>query len=89
MKTDRFTTLYRGVLAPPTGRAAPHIDIDWLLDSDGARREPLAKVADRGLTISALTCSGNPLHPGPAAASTTRSRAGRSVSPRSSASTEW
>ncbi|MDO0909438.1 sugar phosphate isomerase/epimerase [Streptomyces sp. DT2A-34] len=44
---------------------APHIDIDRLLDSDGARRELLAKVADRGLTISALTCSGNPLHPGP------------------------
>jgi predicted homoserine dehydrogenase-like protein len=39
---------------------APHIDIDRLLDSDGARRELLAKLADRGLTISALTCSGNP-----------------------------
>ncbi|MFJ9565134.1 sugar phosphate isomerase/epimerase family protein [Streptomyces fuscichromogenes] len=44
---------------------APHVDIDRLLDSESARRELLARVADRGLAISALTCSGNPLHPGP------------------------
>jgi sugar phosphate isomerase/epimerase len=44
---------------------APHVDIDQLLDSERARRELLAKITDRGLAISALTCSGNPLHPGP------------------------
>lgn len=51
----------------PTGAwsTAPHVDLDRLLDSDAARRELLAQVADRGLAISALTCSGNPLHPGP------------------------
>ncbi|MEU9288656.1 sugar phosphate isomerase/epimerase [Streptomyces sp. NPDC048275] len=44
---------------------APHVDVDRLLGSESARRDLLAKVADRGLAISALTCSGNPLHPGP------------------------
>jgi len=44
--------------------SAPHIELDRMLASDAARREFLAKVADRGLTISALNCSGNPLYPG-------------------------
>jgi sugar phosphate isomerase/epimerase len=43
---------------------APHIQLDRMLESDDARREFLAKVADHGLSISALNCSGNPLFPG-------------------------
>jgi sugar phosphate isomerase/epimerase len=36
-----------------------------MLASEPARREFEAKVRDHGLAISALNCSGNPLHPGP------------------------
>lgn len=43
---------------------APHLDLDRLLDSAAARHEFLAKVADHGMSISALNCSGNPLFPG-------------------------
>jgi sugar phosphate isomerase/epimerase len=45
--------------------SAPHLDIDRLLESETARRELLAQLADRDIVISALNCSGNPLHPGP------------------------
>jgi sugar phosphate isomerase/epimerase len=44
--------------------SAPHIQLDRLLESEGARREFLARIAGHGLAISALNCSGNPLHPG-------------------------
>jgi sugar phosphate isomerase/epimerase len=44
--------------------SAPHLDLDGLLASAGARRTLLRKLADHGLEISALNCSGNPLHPG-------------------------
>jgi sugar phosphate isomerase/epimerase len=49
----------------PTGAwsQAPHVDLDRLLESDAARRELLARVGDRGLAISALTCNGNQLDP--------------------------
>jgi sugar phosphate isomerase/epimerase len=49
----------------PTGAwsAAPHVDLDLLLESESARRELLARVGDRGLRISALTCNGNQLDP--------------------------
>jgi len=47
---------------------APHLNLDALLDSEAARREFLARVRDHGLAISALNCSGNPLHPGEAGA---------------------
>ena len=54
----------------PTGAwsGAPHVDLGRLLESEGARRELRARVADRGLAISALTCNGNQLDPvsGPA-----------------------
>ncbi|MCR4282119.1 MAG: sugar phosphate isomerase/epimerase [Bauldia sp.] len=43
---------------------APHIDIDALLRSKKARDAFTGRVAERGLTISALTCNGNSLHPG-------------------------
>lgn len=45
--------------------AAPHLPLDALLASDRARRDFLARLRERGLAISALNCSGNPLHPGP------------------------
>ncbi|MBZ9862605.1 sugar phosphate isomerase/epimerase family protein [Mesorhizobium sp. CA12] len=45
--------------------SAPHIDLAAMLDSKTTRTEFVAKVRDHGLTIAALNCSGNPLHPGP------------------------
>ncbi|MDX8444695.1 sugar phosphate isomerase/epimerase family protein [Mesorhizobium captivum] len=45
--------------------SAPHIDLAAMLDSASMRTEFAAKVRDHGLTIAALNCSGNPLHPGP------------------------
>ena len=44
--------------------SAPHIDLARMLESEEARREFTAKVKDHGLSIAALNCSGNPLHPG-------------------------
>jgi sugar phosphate isomerase/epimerase len=44
--------------------SAPHVNLDEMLESESARKTFLAKVKDHGLTISALNCSGNPLHPG-------------------------
>jgi sugar phosphate isomerase/epimerase len=43
---------------------APHLNLDALLESESARRAFLAKLADHGMAISALNCSGNPLFPG-------------------------
>src|SRR5271170_3045995 len=43
---------------------APHLALDALLDSGSSRRNFLAAIADHGMTISALNCSGNPLFPG-------------------------
>lgn len=45
--------------------AAPHINLDEMLESESARREFQAKLADHGLQLSALNCSGNQLDPGP------------------------
>jgi sugar phosphate isomerase/epimerase len=44
--------------------AAPHLRLDALIESETARRDFLARIRDYGLAISALNCSGNPLHPG-------------------------
>ena len=44
--------------------AAPHIDIDTLLRSRRARDTFTATIRKRNLTVSALTCNGNSLHPG-------------------------
>ena len=46
--------------------AAPHLTLDPLLESAPARRDFKARLADHGIEISALNCSGNPLHPGEA-----------------------
>lgn len=40
-----------------------HIDPDALLDSRDKRDELMGKITSRGLSISALNCSGNPLDP--------------------------
>ncbi len=42
---------------------AAHIDVDRLLASKAQARAYRQKIADAGLTISALSCHGNPLHP--------------------------
>jgi sugar phosphate isomerase/epimerase len=44
--------------------SAPHLKLDALLSSAAARNDFLAQLAAHGLSISALNCSGNPLHPG-------------------------
>lgn len=44
--------------------SAPHLDLDGLLGSAAARDAFMGRIADHGLSISALNCSGNPLHPG-------------------------
>jgi sugar phosphate isomerase/epimerase len=43
---------------------APHLDIDALLASSAQRKALLEKFEERGLSLTALNCSGNPLHPG-------------------------
>jgi sugar phosphate isomerase/epimerase len=43
---------------------APHLPLDQLLGSAPARQEFIAKLRERAIEISALNCSGNPLHPG-------------------------
>lgn len=40
-----------------------HLDIDKLLTNTEARKEYLAKLADKGLSISALSCHNNPISP--------------------------
>ena len=42
---------------------AAHIDVDDLLSSKAKAKAYRRKIADAGLTISALSCHGNPLHP--------------------------
>jgi len=44
--------------------SAPHLDLDKLLASQPARDVFMARLTEYGLGISALNCSGNPLHPG-------------------------
>jgi sugar phosphate isomerase/epimerase len=43
---------------------APHLQLDRLLEDPSARRDFRARLADHDIEISALNCSGNPLHPG-------------------------
>jgi sugar phosphate isomerase/epimerase len=44
--------------------SAPHMRLDELLESAASRNDFLAQLTAHGLSISALNCSGNPLHPG-------------------------
>ncbi len=43
---------------------APHLKLDRMLGSESARREFMARLRDHGIALSALNCSGNPVHPG-------------------------
>lgn len=47
---------------------APHLRLDDLLASEAARKDFLDALNRRGLSIAALNCSGNQLHPGPSGA---------------------
>ncbi|GMA21617.1 sugar phosphate isomerase/epimerase [Arsenicicoccus piscis] len=42
---------------------APHLPVDSLLASEAARADYLALYEDRGMTLTALNCNGNPLSP--------------------------
>lgn len=44
--------------------SAPHVQLDTLLDDPEQRQRFLGSLQERGLTISALNCSGNQLAPG-------------------------
>ncbi len=44
--------------------SAPHLNLDRMLESESERRNFKAKLAAHGIAISALNCSGNPVHPG-------------------------
>lgn len=43
---------------------APHLSLDTMLSSVSERDRFIGKLSGHGLAISALNCSGNPLHPG-------------------------
>lgn len=42
---------------------SPHLKVDKLLESKAERAKLQKAISDRGLTLSALSCHGNPLHP--------------------------
>jgi sugar phosphate isomerase/epimerase len=44
---------------------APHLPIDEIRESPDAREEYLGTFAEAGMTLTALNCNGNPLHPDP------------------------
>jgi len=44
--------------------SAPHLKLDRMLESDSERRDFGLRLSAHGIGISALNCSGNPLHPG-------------------------
>lgn len=48
---------------------APHCDLDALLAGESARREFLEAISFHNLTLAALNCSGNPIHPNSGVAS--------------------
>ncbi len=56
-----------GVSAVEIGAGAypgsPHLDVPLLLESETERRRVLDAIESRGLTLSALSVHGNPLHP--------------------------
>ncbi len=56
-----------GIQAVEIGAGAypgsPHLDVDKLLESPAERDALMKKIFDRGLTLTALSVHGNPLHP--------------------------
>ena len=57
-----ITTLELGTGGWPGGR---HLNLETLLSSKPAAADFRAKLRDAGLTISALSCHNNPVHPNP------------------------
>jgi sugar phosphate isomerase/epimerase len=45
--------------------ATPHLPVEDILESESARAGYLASFAEYGITLTALNCNGNPLHPDP------------------------
>src|SRR5258707_12534553 len=43
--------------------SAPHLKLDAMLESETARKDFIGRARDYGIEITALNCSGNPLHP--------------------------
>jgi sugar phosphate isomerase/epimerase len=62
---DIVSSLGLGAIELGTGNypGAPHVPVDTLLENVKERTEFLAKILGAGLSISALSCHGNPLHP--------------------------
>lgn len=62
---DFASTTHLDTVEIATGNwsTGPHCDLDALHRDAAARRELAAKIADRGLTLSALNANGNQLHP--------------------------
>jgi sugar phosphate isomerase/epimerase len=46
--------------------SAPHLKLDRMLESEAERRNFKTRLSYHGIAISALNCSGNPVHPGEA-----------------------
>lgn len=42
---------------------SPHLDVEGLIASATKRNELMRKIESRGLSLSAISCHGNPLHP--------------------------
>lgn len=61
------TAVAEGCQAVEIGAGAypgsPHINVAKLLDSQADRKKLLKQISDRGLTLSALSVHGNPIHP--------------------------
>ncbi len=64
-RLKHITALELGTGAWP---GSSHLDVDACLASKAKAQEVSTRIADAGLTISALSCHGNVLHPVPALA---------------------
>jgi sugar phosphate isomerase/epimerase len=57
---DKVTAIELGTGAWP---GSDHVDVDLYLEDKNRAREFRQRISDAGLTISALSCHGDPLHP--------------------------
>jgi len=64
LKTSAELGIERLEFAGGNWSRAPHLRLDALLESEPERREFLVRLKDHGIQLSALNCSGNPVHPG-------------------------
>ncbi len=60
---EKVTAIELGTGAWP---GSDHVDVDAYLNDKNRAADFLKMIGDAGLTISALSCHGNPLHPNPA-----------------------